>query len=79
MNLQAESAETQPPGLRQGQVLEACPDVHDLKLAARFTTHRRIRKISSITSSECYTAALAHPGFGFRVQVDRYWHTTHGK
>ncbi len=35
MNPQAESVETQLPGL-QDKVLEACPDVHDLKLAARF-------------------------------------------
>lgn len=37
MNPEAESVETQLPGL-QDKVLEACPDVHDLKLAARFTT-----------------------------------------
>ncbi|MDP1265460.1 ring-hydroxylating oxygenase subunit alpha, partial [Klebsiella pneumoniae] len=36
MNTEAESVETQLPWL-QDKLLEACPDVLDLKLAARFT------------------------------------------
>ncbi len=56
MNPEAESVETQLPGL-QDKVLEACPDVHDLKLAARFTTlTRRTGKISSITIWNVTTA-----------------------
>lgn len=52
MNPEAESVETQLPGL-QDKVLEACPDVHDLKLAAR---PRRTGKISSITIWNVTTA-----------------------
>jgi len=57
MNPEAESVETQLPGL-QDKVLEACPDVHDLKLAARFTTLHpgELGKISSITIWNVTTA-----------------------
>lgn len=56
MNPEAESVETQLPGL-QDKVLEACPDVHDLKLAARFTTLTPANwKISSITIWNVTTA-----------------------
>ena len=58
MNPQAESVETQLPGL-QDKVLEACPDVHELKLAARFTTLTPANwKISLITIWNVTTAVL---------------------
>ncbi|HGW1353339.1 TPA: carnitine monooxygenase, oxygenase subunit YeaW [Klebsiella pneumoniae] len=79
MNPQAESVETQLPGL-QDKVLEACPDVHDLKLAARFTTLTPANWKNIVDNYlECYHCGPAHPGFSDSVQVDRYWHTMHGK
>ncbi|SQC41962.1 benzoate 1,2-dioxygenase [Klebsiella pneumoniae] len=62
----AGECETQLPGL-QDKVLEACPDVHDLKLAARFTTlTRRTGKISSITIWNVTTAVRRTGLLGFR-------------
>lgn len=60
MNPQAESVETQLPGL-QDKVLEACPDVHDLKLAARFTT-LTLANWKNIVDNylECYHCCPAH-------------------
>ncbi|PLM51896.1 ring-hydroxylating oxygenase subunit alpha, partial [Klebsiella pneumoniae] len=79
MNPEAESVETQLPGL-QDKVLEACPDVHDLKLAARFTTLTPANWKNIVDNYlECYHCGPAHPGFSDSVQVDRYWHTMHGK
>ncbi|MEN1368340.1 SRPBCC family protein, partial [Pseudomonas aeruginosa] len=67
---------------RTGQgakVLEACPEVHDLKLAARFTTRTPANWKNIVDNYlECYHCGPAHPGFTDSVQVDRYWHTMHG-
>ncbi|HHK8962652.1 TPA: isocitrate/isopropylmalate family dehydrogenase [Escherichia coli] len=78
MDPNATSVEDQLPGLG-AKVLEACPEVHDLKLAARFTT-RTTANWKNIVDNylECYHCGPAHPGFSDSVQVDRYWHTMHG-
>ena len=56
MNPEAESVETQLPGL-QDKVLEACPDVHDPETGGALTTSpRRTGKISSITIWNVTTA-----------------------
>ena len=60
-------------------LLEACPEVHDLKLAARFTTRTPANWKNIVDNYlECYHCGPAHPGFSDSVQVDRYWHTMHG-
>ena len=60
-------------------MLEACPEVHDLKLAARFTTRTPANWKNIVDNYlECYHCGPAHPGFSDSVQVDRYWHTMHG-
>lgn len=67
MNPEAESVETQLPGL-QDKVLEACPDVHDLKLAARFTTLTPANWKNIVDNYlECYHCGPAHPGFSDSV------------
>lgn len=56
-----------------------CPEVHDLKLAARFTTRTPANWKNIVDNYlECYHCGPAHPGFSDSVQVDRYWHTMHG-
>lgn len=78
MNPDAESVEQQLPGL-QDKVFEACPDVHELKLAARFTTRTPANWKNIVDNyMECYHCEPAHPGFADSVQIDRYWHTMHG-
>ena len=60
-------------------LLEACPEVHNLKLAARFTTRTPANWKNIVDNYlECYHCGPAHPGFSDSVQVDRYWHTMHG-
>ena len=78
MDPNATSVEDQLPGLG-AKVLEACPEVHDLKLAARFTTRTPANWKNIVDNYlECYHCGPAHPGFSDSVQVDRYWHTMHG-
>lgn len=78
MDPNADSVEEQLPGLAD-KVIEACPDVHDLKLAARFTTRTPANWKNIVDNYlECYHCGPAHPGFSDSVQVDRYWHTMHG-
>ncbi|EPW0804995.1 SRPBCC family protein, partial [Shigella flexneri] len=61
------------------KVLEACPEVHNLKLAARFTTRTPANWKNIVDNYlECYHCGPAHLGFSDSVQVDRYWHTMHG-
>ncbi|MEQ2026946.1 ring-hydroxylating oxygenase subunit alpha [Xenorhabdus szentirmaii] len=77
MDMNAGTVEEQLPGL-SARVLEACPDVHDLKLAARFTTSTPANWKSIVDNYlECYHCGPAHPGFSKSVQVNRYWHTMH--
>lgn len=78
MDPNATSVEDQLPGLG-AKVLEACPEVHDLKLAARFTALTPANWKNIVDNYlECYHCGPAHPGFSDSVQVDRYWHTMHG-
>ncbi|XPE64424.1 SRPBCC family protein [Shigella flexneri] len=45
------------------KVLEACPEVHDLKLAARFTTRTPANWKNIVDNDlECYHCGPAHPG-----------------
>lgn len=63
MDPNATSVEDQLPGLG-AKVLEACPEVHDLKLAARFTTRTPANWKNIVDNYlECYHCGPAHPGF----------------
>ncbi len=54
-------------------------EVHDLKLAARFTTRTPANWKNIVDNYlECYHCGPAHPGFSDSVQVDRYWALMHG-
>ncbi|WP_432503897.1 aromatic ring-hydroxylating oxygenase subunit alpha [Serratia sarumanii] len=78
LDSQAGTVEDQLPGLG-AKVREACPQVDDLKLAARFVTRTPANWKNIVDNYlECYHCGPAHPGFADSVQVDRYWHTLHG-
>ena len=77
LDSQAGTVEDQLPGL--GAKVRACPQVDDLKLAARFVTRTPANWKNIVDNYlECYHCGPAHPGFADSVQVDRYWHTLHG-
>lgn len=66
MDPNAGSVEEQLHGLAD-KVIEACPDVHDLKLAARFTTRTPANWKNIVDNYlECYHCGPAHPGFPTR-------------
>lgn len=78
LDSQAGTVEDQLPGLG-AKVREACPQVDDLKLAARFVTRTPANWKNIVDNYlECYHCGPAHPGFADSVQVDHYWHTLHG-
>ena len=75
---QAAPVETQLPGLAE-RLRAACPQIDQLKLAARFTSTTAANwKLIVDNYMECYHCAPAHPGFSDSVQADSYTHTLHG-
>ncbi|WP_367109586.1 aromatic ring-hydroxylating dioxygenase subunit alpha [uncultured Psychrobacter sp.] len=77
MDDDAGSVAEQLPGFAE-RLNEACPEVKDLKLAARFVTETAANwKVIVDNYMECYHCGPAHPGFSDSVQVDKYWHTIH--
>jgi phenylpropionate dioxygenase-like ring-hydroxylating dioxygenase large terminal subunit len=78
MNTEAAPVAEQLPGLAE-QVRAACPQVNELKLAARFVSRTPANWKSIVDNyMECYHCPTAHQGFADSVGMDRYTHTLHG-
>jgi choline monooxygenase len=78
LDLAAGPVEAQLPGLAD-HLHAACPQISQLKLAARFVTETKANwKLIVDNYMECYHCAPAHPGFSDSVQSEGYTHTLHG-
>ncbi|CAG9264237.1 carnitine monooxygenase subunit YeaW [Paraburkholderia unamae] len=78
LNPEATCVEDQLPGL-QARLRKACPEVDNLKLAARFTTPTPANWKNIVDNYlECYHCGPAHPSFSSSMRMDCYRHTLHG-
>jgi phenylpropionate dioxygenase-like ring-hydroxylating dioxygenase large terminal subunit len=79
LDMAAQPVETQLPGLAD-RLAETCPQINQLKLAARFVTETKANwKLIVDNYMECYHCAPAHPGFSDSVQAEGYTHKLHGR